>query len=662
MNSDYSASSPAAESPSCAPFGSWKSPVTAQLVVGESIRLGQPRIGSDGVYWTEGRPQEKGRNAVVRLRPDGELEELTPAPFDAATRAHEYGGGALAVTAAGVFFSNFKDQHVYTVDTSGQPKVVTKTDGLRYADLIADQARGRLIGVCEDHRQAGHEPVNTLASIDLATGATEVMADGHDFFSSPCMSPDGTQLAWLTWDHPNMPWDGTELWVAAIAADGTLGKPRRVAGGKAVSLFQPAWSPAGDLYVVSDRSGWWNLYRVRGGSFDAGLADDALETLHPLDAEFGKPQWIFGMTTYGFTPDGRIVCLYQQDGVTHLAVCDPSTGAFEEIPTPYSTMRDLQVNGEKVIFVGSSPTTGEAIVGLDLGTQTYQVLRNSDRAEVDARYVSVAEPIRFPTEGGLHAHAFFYPPANPDFKGPERTLPPLLVIAHGGPTSATHSGLRWPVQYWTSRGFAVVDVDYGGSSGHGRAYRQRLDGQWGITDVNDAINAARYLIEQGRVNPDALAVRGGSAGGYLVLCALAFHDFFKAGASYYGVGDLEALARDTHKFESRYLDRLVGPYPEAQTLYQARSPIHFVEQMSSAIILFQGGDDKVVPPNQAESIYQAVRAKGLPVAHVLYEAEGHGFKRAENIKHSLEAELFFYGKIFGFEPADKIEPLAIENI
>lgn len=463
-------------------------------------------------------------------------------------------------------------------------------------------------------------------------------------------------------DHPNMPWDGTELWVAEIAADGPLGKPRRVAGNKTVSLFQPAWSPAGDLYVVSDHSGWWNLYRVRGGSFDAGLADDALETLHPLDAEFGKPQWIFGMTTCGFTPDGRIVCLYQQDGVTHLAVCDPSTGAFEEIPTPYSTMRDLQVNGEKVIFVGSSPTTGEAIVGLDLGTQTYHVLRNSDRAEVDARYVSVAEPIRFPTEGGLHAHAFFYPPANPDFKGPERTLPPLLVIAHGGPTSATHSGLRWPVQYWTSRGFAVVDVDYGGSSGHGRAYRQRLDGQWGITDVNDAINAARYLIEKGRVNPDALAIRGGSAGGYLVLCALAFHDFFKAGASYYGVGDLEALARDTHKFESRYLDRLVGPYPEAQTLYQARSPIHFVEQMSSAIILFQGGDDKVVPPNQAESIYQAVRAKGLPVAHVLYEAEGHGFKRAENIKHSLEAELYFYGKIFGLEPADKIEPLVIENI
>jgi dipeptidyl aminopeptidase/acylaminoacyl peptidase len=632
MNSTHSDSSSTAGSPTyaaLAAFGSWKSPITAQLVVGESLRLGQPRIGSEGIYWTEGRPQEKGRHAVVRFRADGEIEELTAAPFDAASRAHEYGGGALAVTAVGVFFVNFKDQQVYTLDAAGQPKAVTQTEGLRYADLIADQAHGRLIGVCEDHRGGSHEPVNTLVSIDLATGTTEVIAGGHDFYASPCTSPDGARLAWLTWDHPNMPWDGTELWVAQIAADGAIGAPRRVAGGHAESLFQPSWSPAGDLYVVSDRSGWWNLYRVRGGSSAAADTaadtdtDAALEALHPMEAEFGKPQWVFGMTTYGFTADGRIVCLYEQDGITHVAVCDPSSGAFADIPTPYSTMRDLQVNGERAVFVGSSPTAGEAIVELDLRARTCRVLRHSDRAVVDARYVSIAQPIRFPTEGGLHAHAFFYPPANPDFKGPEGTLPPLIVIAHG---------------------------------------RQRLDGQGGITDVNDAINAARYLIEQGRVNKDALAVRGGSAGGYLVLCGLAFHDFFKAGASYYGVGDLEALMKDTHKFESRYLLRLVGPYPEAQALYQARSPIHFVKQMSSAMILFQGAEDKVVPPNQAESIYQVVRAKGLPVAHVLYEGEGHGFKRAETITHSLEAELYFYGKIFGFEPADTIAPVTIENI
>jgi dipeptidyl aminopeptidase/acylaminoacyl peptidase len=664
MNSTPSISPSQAGSPTYAAFGSWKSPVTAQLVVGESLRLGQPRIGSAGIVWTEGRPQEKGRHAIVRFRADGEIEELTAAPFDAASRVHEYGGGALAVTALGVFFVNFKDQQVYAVDPSGQPKAVTQTEGVRYADLIADPARGRLIGVCEDHRAGSHEPVNTLVSIDLASGATETIAEGHDFFASPCLSPDGTHLAWLTWDHPNMPWDGTELWVAEIAANGAIGTPRRIAGGHTESLFQPAWSPAGDLYVVSDRSGWWNLYRVRVGASTAAStnSDTALEALHPMDAEFGKPQWVFGMTTYGFAADGRIVCLYEQDGVTHLAACDPSSGAFADIPTPYSTMRDLQVEGERAVFVGSSPTSGEAIVELDLRTHTCRVLRQSGGAAVDARYVSIAEPIRFPTEGGLHAHAFFYPPANPDFKGPEGTLPPLIVIAHGGPTSSTHSGFRLPIQYWTSRGFAVVDVDYGGSSGHGRAYRQRLDGQWGVTDVNDAINAARYLIEQGRVNQDALAVRGGSAGGYLVLCALAFHDFFKAGASYYGVGDLEALMKDTHKFESRYMIRLVGPYPEEQALYQARSPIHFVEQMSSAMILFQGAEDKVVPPNQAESIYQVVRTKGLPVAHVLYEGEGHGFRRAETITHSLEAELYFYGKIFGFEPADAIEPVVIENI
>lgn len=664
MNSNHSASSSNAGSPTYAAFGSWKSPITAQLVVGESLRLGHPRIGSEGIYWTEGRPQEKGRHAVVRFRVDGEIEELTAAPFDAASRAHEYGGGSLSVTAVGVFFVNFKDQQVYRIEPSGEPKAVTQTAGLRYADLIADPAHGRLVGVCEDHREGSHEPVNTLVSIDLTSGVTQVIADGHDFFASPCVSPDGTRLAWLTWDHPNMPWDGTTLWVAQIAADGTIGTPRRVAGGDAESLFQPAWSPAGELYVVSDRSGWWNLYCVRGGSSATahGDADAALEALHPMEAEFGKPQWVFGMTTYGFTADGRVVCLYDQDGVTHLAVCDPSGGTFADMPTPYSTMRDLTVKGEQAVFVGSSPTAGEAIVELDLRAGTCHVLRHSDRAVVDTRYVSIAEPIRFPTEGGLHAHAFFYPPVNPDFEGPAGTLPPLIVIAHGGPTSSTHSGFRWPIQYWTSRGFAVVDVDYGGSSGHGRAYRQRLDGQWGITDVNDAINAARYLIGQERVNKDALAVRGGSAGGYLVLCGLAFHDFFKAGASYYGVGDLEALMTDTHKFESRYLLRLVGPYPEAQALYQARSPIHFVEQMSSAMILFQGAEDKVVPPNQAESIYQVVRAKGLPVAHVLYEGEGHGFKRAETITHSLEAELYFYGKIFGFEPADTIEPVTIDNI
>lgn len=662
MNSTSSASSPKAGSPSPAAFGSWKSPVTAEVVVGATIRLGQIRIGAEGIYWTEGRPQEKGRNAIIRLRANGEVDELTAAPFDAATRAHEYGGGALAVTTVGVFFSNFKDQHVYTLDASGEPKALTHTDGLRYADLIADPARGRLIAVCEDHREGGHEPVNTLVSIDLATGAAEVIAAGHDFFSSPCLSPDGTQLAWLTWDHPNMPWDGTELWVAQIAADGTLAAPRRVAGGPAESLFQPAWSPAGDLYVVSDRSGWWNLYRLRADSSATANIDDALEAVHPMEAEFGKPQWVFGMTTYGFTADGRIVCLYEQDGATHLAVCDPSSGAFDEIRTPYSTMRDLRVGGQQAVFIGSSPTAGEAVIALDLPTRTCRVLRSSQSSEVDARYVSVAEPIRFPTEGGLYAHAYFYAPANPDFEGPAGTLPPLIVIAHGGPTSSTHSGFKWPIQYWTSRGFAVVDVDYGGSTGYGRAYRQRLNGQWGITDVNDAINAARYLIGQGRVNADALAVRGGSAGGYLVLCALAFHDFFKAGASYFGVGDLEALMKDTHKFESRYLLGLVGQYPEQQALYRARSPIHFVEQMSSAMILFQGSEDKVVPPNQAESIYQVVRAKGLPVAHVLYEGEGHGFKRAENITHSLESELYFYGKVFGFEPADKIEPVAIENI
>lgn len=688
-----------------APFGSWVSPITTDLIVGATIRLGQPAFGAGGVVWTEGRPAEQGRTVLVRYplttpsasvatRDPGETqgpEDMTPAPFNVRTLVHEYGGGAYVADTDAVWFSAFGDQQIYGIDridqagahaaseasTSGAPTASSASSGssapdraattralptprqitheanVRFADAIVDHAHGRLICVAEDHRGTAHEPVNTLVSVALSTGAMQVLVDGHDFFSSPALRADGQQLAWLSWDHPNMPWDGTQLWLADLDADGALGNVRCIAGGADESIFQPAWSPSGELHFVSDRSGWWNLYRVRNG---------VIEALYPCDAEFGTPQWQFGTCTYGFDAQGRIVCLYAQDGDTHLAILDADAHRLDEIATPFRAMRDLRIRGDQAVFVGSSPTAHEAIVLLELGTRTHRVLREASSAHPDPADISIAQAIRFPTTGGLEAHALFYAPANAAFEGPPDARPPLLVFSHGGPTSSTDAALKWSIQYWTSRGFAVVDVNYGGSSGYGRAYRSRLERAWGVVDVDDCVNAARYLIEQGRVDGERVAIRGGSAGGYTTLCALTFRTFFKAGASHYGIGDLEALARDTHKFESRYLERLVGRYPQEQARYRERSPVHHADRLSSAMILFQGAEDKAVPPNQAEAMYNAVRAKGLPVAYLLFEHEQHGFRRADTIRRAYEAELYFYGRIFGFTPADVIEPVEIDNL
>ncbi|MEO5696505.1 MAG: prolyl oligopeptidase family serine peptidase, partial [Burkholderiaceae bacterium] len=452
------------------------------------------------------------------------------------------------------------------------------------------------------------------------------------------------------------PWDGTELWCADVRADGNLGTPLCVAGGADESIFQPSWSPAGVLHFVSDRSGSWNLYRWRDGQAVA---------LQPMAAEFGLPQWVFGMSTYGFDARGRIVCTFIERGRSRLAVIDADADAgttFEPIDTPFCAIAGLRVGAGFAVFVGASETAPEAVVRLDLGSRELRTLRQSSRTLLAPAQVSIAEPITFSTEDGLQAHAFFYAPTNPGFRGPDGERPPLIVISHGGPTSATDAAFKWGLQYWTSRGFAIVDVNYGGSTGHGRAYRQRLDGQWGVVDVDDSINAARHLIARGDVDPERVLIRGASAGGYTTLCALTFHDFFKAGASHYGIGDLEALVRDTHKFESRYVDRLVGPYPAAQALYRSRSPINFTDRLTCPMILFQGTEDKAVPPAQAQAMFDAVEAKGLPVACLMFEGEQHGFRRAETIRRALEAELYFYAKVFGFTPADTIEPVDIRNL
>ena len=637
-----------------APYGSWPSPLTAERLAASNMRLGQVAIAGTTLYWNEGRPAEGGRNVVVACDASGACSDLNPPPFDARSRVHEYGGGAFAAARDGeLFFSHDADRRLYRMLPGEVPRAITTaTSSHRYADIVIDAARQGLVCVREVHGDG--EPVNSLVAVDLASGRETVLADGHDFFASPCISPDGSELAWLTWDHPRMPWQGSDLHVARIGSAGALEATRHVAGGPGESIFQPAWSPAGELCFVSDRSGWWNLYRERGRK---------VEALHPMAAEFGEPQWQFAMSMYGFEADGRIVCVFEQGGRSHLARLDPGTGRFAEIDTPYVLIRELHVGDGFVACRAGTVHNAECIVRIPLdGATAPVVLRRSLDIDIAPGDVSIPEAIAFPTGGGLTAHAFFYPPTNAFWDAGPASLPPLLVMSHGGPTSASPSLLRPGLQYWTQRGFAVVDVNYGGSTGHGRAYRERLDGQWGVVDVDDVVNAARFLVASGRVDPQRLAIRGGSAGGFTTLAALAFRNVFHAGASHYGIGDLASLARDTHKFESRYLDSLVGPYPERADLYRERSPVHAVDRISSALILLQGAEDKAVPPSQAEAMFAAVRAKRLPVAYLLFEGEQHGFRQAKTIRRALEAELAFYGRIFGFVPADAIEPLTIENL
>ncbi len=639
-----------------APYGSWKSPITSDLIIADTIRFGLTALDGEDIYWIEGRPSEGGRNVIVRRSADGTTTDMTPQPFNARTRVHEYGGGDYVVHNGTIYFTNFADQRVYRQLAGKEPQPLTPADATRYADLIVDEQRQRLICVCEDHSNTEREAVNMLVSLPLNESdgqGTHIVQAGNDFYAWPRLSPDGTRLVWTTWNHPNMPWDGCELWLGELDEHGFVSSAQRVAGGPDESIFQPSWSPDGTLYFVSDRSGWWNLYRLQG---------DVIEPLCPKDAEFGAPQWVFGMSTYAFTSAERIICYYAGPEESNLAFIDTRDGTVTPISIPYTNVASVHANTEYATFLASSPTQAPEIVKLDLATQKRQVLRRSQSVDVDPAYISKPQLIQFPTEHGLTAYAYYYAPENADFQAPQGELPPLLVNSHGGPTSATGSSLSLAQQFWTSRGFAVVDVNYGGSSGYGRAYRERLKGQWGVVDVDDCVNAAKYLVEKGLADGKRMAIRGGSAGGYTTLNALTFRDVFQAGASHFGVSDLEIFVHDTHKFESRYLFGLIGPFPERQDLYHDRSAINFTDQLSSSIIFFQGLDDKIVPPNQAEKMVEALRAKDLPVAYLAFPGEQHGFRRAENIKRTLDAELYFYSKVFHFPLADVVEPVEIYNL
>ncbi len=638
------------------PYGTWTSPLTAQTVAAGALRLGGIVLDHDDIYWIEGRPQEGGRNVIVKRSAEGRIADVTPAGTNVRTRVHEYGGAAYSVSDRVVYYSEFADGRVYRLEPGGRPAPLTPPGDWFYADFSMHPSRTWLACVREDHTAPGREAVNTLVwlQVDHPSTAGHVLASGFDFYAYPRFSPDGSCLSWVAWRHPQMPWDGTELWVADVTPDRTIERPRHVTGGDADSIFQPGWSPDGTLYLASDRSGWWNLYRLREGR---------IEAVHEMEADFGRPLWQLGMSTWAFADRSRLVATYQQQGRWRLATIDVETGTFAPVCPELEPGENVAAGQQHAVFVGGSAMTPDAVIRLDLETGVAEKIRVASTIEIDTGYLSDPEPIEFPTDGGLTAHAFYYAPRNRDFTAPAAERPPLILNSHGGPTASTSMRLNLEVQYWTSRGFAVVDVNYGGSSGYGRAYRERLKGQWGVVDVADCVNAARHLASAGRVDADRLIIRGRSAGGYTTLAALTFHpEVFKAGASYYGISEIEAMTRETHKFESRYLDSLIGPYPTERDVYRARSPIHVVDRLSCPLILFQGLEDQIVPANQARLMADAVRVKGLPVALLTFAGEQHGFRRADTIVRCLEAELYFYGAVFGFTPADPLPAVPIDNL
>jgi dipeptidyl aminopeptidase/acylaminoacyl peptidase len=631
------------------PYGTWKSPITSDLIVAQSTGLSEVRIDGEDIYWLESRPHEAGRCVVVRYVPGSSFnEDINPEPFNVRSRVHEYGGGAWTVSAGTTFFSNYSDGRLFRMERGGHwPYPLTPEGSYRYADGIIDVRRRRWVGVREDHGGAA-EPVNTLVWIDIDHGTFGfdgessggiIIASGHDFYSSPQLSPDGRWLAFLAWDHPNMPWTGTGLYVMQLDPNGMpVGTPLLVGGGEHESIFQPSWAPDGSaLFCVSDRSGWWNLYRQKSRS--------PAEALAPMEAEFGQAQWVFGMSTYAFTGTGRVICSYVSKGLGTLAAIDLQSGALTKIDVPFTDFSSVRAKGNRVVFRGGSDSGPASIVVLNSDSGTTEVLKQSTNVADDAevsKYFSHVVPIEFPTSEGKTAFGIYYPAQNPDYAADENERTPLLVKCHGGPTSSASSSLDLRIQYWTSRGIAVLDVNYGGSTGYGREYRDRLNSNWGIVDVDDCVNGALFLAEQGKVDRDRCVITGGSAGGYTTLAALTFRDFFRGGASHYGVSDPAALARDTHKFESRYLDSLIGPWPEREDLYKERAPIAHTESLSAPVIFFQGDDDKVVPPNQTELMVEALKSKGTPVGYLLFSGEGHGFRKAENMKRALDAELYFY--------------------
>jgi len=659
----------------------WKSPISAQEIVSGSIKLSESRFGfessdskSASIYWIETRPLEGGRNVVVRCR-DQVTSDMFPASFNARSLVHEYGGGSYVVLANGkhyadetIAFVNYKDQRIYLSAKDKEPRALTGEGPFRYADLVHDKKRNRIICVMEILPEKGGEPQNVLASISLeldnakACNKPEILYEGHDFFAFPRLSADGALLSFIGWEHPNMPWDESRLYLADLNNEKTM--PVEIAGGADNSVYQPLFAPDGTLFFVDEESGFWNIYRIQNPT--ACLTSKVIKSPVILkSAEFGLPLWVFADPTFAVAEDGKsLYSAYCEKGFWHLALLEYNTErndySFCKIDTPFTDIDYVSSSNSKIVMIAGAPNMVRSVVLFDPARKSFEILRAGSDLQIDNGYISVPQAIEFEGAHNELAHAFFYPPCNKDIDASSKSeKQPLIVRSHGGPTSASDAVLNLTYQFWTSRGFGVVDVNYGGSTGFGRKYRNRLLKNWGVVDMLDCRAAAQYLSDKGLADSERLIIAGGSAGGYTTLCALTFTDTFTAGCSYYGIGDLKALMNDTHKFESRYLDSLIGPYPECEELYFKRSPINFTDKLSCPVIFFQGLEDKVVPPSQAEQMVDALRQKKLTVAYLAYEGEQHGFRKAENIRRTLEGELYFYSLIFGLTLQEKIEPISV---
>ena len=634
------------------PYGSWPSTITAPLIASAGVSAFDPSIDGNAIYWLESRPQEGGRVALMRSQNGAAASEVTPKDMNVRTRVHEYGGAPYLATNGLVFVVNFADQEIYRLEADGTSTAITNNAKARYADMQLDAKRNRLICIRETHDE-GQEPKNEIVAISLvAPHGQSVLATGYDFVAFPRLSADGSTLAFIAWNHPNMPWDNVSLMVSEVNEAGTTTHTERLNEGIDESVLDPKWSSNGHMLFLADRSGWWNPH-----SFE----DDQIIHLIEQEDEFGGPLWSLGQNKYGFISEDIVVFGHDEDGQGMLTLFNLVDRTTRKISVVCASIGNIVCADGKAVFEAGFDDNTPALMSFDLASGAFDVVARPSPLPIEQDTISKSQAIEFPTANGLTAHAYFYAPVNPVTDGPEGDKPPLIVKIHGGPTGQSSGALQLAIQFWTSRGFAFVDINYGGSTGYGRAYRQRLNGKWGITDLEDTVHCVQYLADQGLIDPDKAAIRGGSAGGYTTLAALAFSDVFKAGANYYGVSDLEALAKDTHKFESRYLDNLIGPYPAAKDVYEARSPIHHLDGFNQPLIVFQGAEDKIVPPNQSEAIVNVLKEKGIPVAYLLFDGEQHGFRKAENTIRSLEAELYFYGQIFGFTPADEIEPVDIMN-